>query len=356
MKKRIKRISKVTLLLLYLPVLILFLLSNFAYLFNPHEAPLMGVMGLLFPLFFAVFLAFTGFWVYRGKRIAIWSVLIAATAWIHLPAEVQLFSSKGEDSNLTVMTFNARMWYPYDGSTRAEMIAQVNGFVKDYKPNLLFIQEHRLTGESSEIDLPHRAFKPMYNSSHLGYGVYSTYPISASGFVDFHEERNGYKGVMWADLNINGKTVRAINVHLVNTALTPESYQTLSGSDTELTREQLETEGKDIYRRLTSSYRIRGSQSVELVRFIKDTPYPIVLCGDFNDTPTSHVYGAITDHLDDAFVTAGKGFGDSFNRLNIVPLRIDYIFTSPEIECQSFQIIKSKVSDHKPMVATFTLP
>ena len=84
--------------------------------------------------------------------------------------------------------------------------------------------------------------------------------------------------------------------------------------------------------------------------FIKKSPYPVLVVGDFNDTPQSYTYAQIADNLQDAF--AKKGFGLGITYGGIVPaLRIDYILASPSLPILSHRIFKKEYSDHYPIVA-----
>lgn len=81
---------------------------------------------------------------------------------------------------------------------------------------------------------------------------------------------------------------------------------------------------------------------------------PVILCGDFNDTPISYTRHRVASlGLTDAFRKAGQGFGFSFRR-NAIRVRIDHIFCSKD-----FEPIQAKVdeeapySDHQPISATF---
>ena len=78
--------------------------------------------------------------------------------------------------------------------------------------------------------------------------------------------------------------------------------------------------------------------------------YPIILCGDFNDTPISYTRHTIATHLNDCFVSAGCGLGLSFNRKGF-NLRIDHIMCSDDYEpVRCFVDSEMDASDHYPVV------
>ncbi|MFH0999552.1 MAG: endonuclease/exonuclease/phosphatase family protein, partial [Bacteroidota bacterium] len=82
---------------------------------------------------------------------------------------------------------------------------------------------------------------------------------------------------------------------------------------------------------------------------IKQSPYPVIVCGDFNDTPVSYTYHKMRGQLTDAFINAGNGFGNTYER-KIASFRIDYIFHSPEFDSKNFKVPHLLYSDHFPVV------
>ncbi len=81
---------------------------------------------------------------------------------------------------------------------------------------------------------------------------------------------------------------------------------------------------------------------------MKQSPYKIVICGDFNETPMSYNYNLFYTNYVDAFKNCSKGFG--FSYAGKVPAgRIDYIFHSKELESANFIVQKQVFSDHRAL-------
>ncbi len=53
----------------------------------------------------------------------------------------------------------------------------------------------------------------------------------------------------------------------------------------------------------------RNRQADLLTKAIAESPYPVIVCGDFNDTPASYAYRKISRSLQDCFLQAGAGHG-----------------------------------------------
>ena len=87
---------------------------------------------------------------------------------------------------------------------------------------------------------------------------------------------------------------------------------------------------------------------------VHESPYPVILCGDFNDTPVSYTYHKLSRKLNDAFIGSGIGMGTTF-RGNFPYVRIDYMLYSNDFKAYRYQTGKINWSDHYPVMARFKL-
>ena len=58
---------------------------------------------------------------------------------------------------------------------------------------------------------------------------------------------------------------------------------------------------------------------------------------------------------EDAFAKAGTGTGKTFT-FDFLPLRIDFVLADPVFEVTQFKNYEIYLSDHEPIMASFTLP
>jgi endonuclease/exonuclease/phosphatase family metal-dependent hydrolase len=90
----------------------------------------------------------------------------------------------------------------------------------------------------------------------------------------------------------------------------------------------------------------------------KELNQPVVLMGDFNDSPISVVHSSLRKHFRDAYRAAGKRWGPTF-RAGVIPIRLDYIYVSPGIrvlDCTVRNDALARVaSDHLPVIATIEI-
>ncbi|MCW5870567.1 MAG: endonuclease/exonuclease/phosphatase family protein [Candidatus Eremiobacteraeota bacterium] len=133
-----------------------------------------------------------------------------------------------------------------------------------------------------------------------------------------------------ADLELGGRMVRIYNLHL-------ESYG-------------LGAPG-GVLSKLHAGIQMRSEQAEIVAREVATSPYPVILCGDFNDVPSSYVYRKVLGPLQDGFRTAGRGL--SFTYQGPLPgLRIDYIFCSSELEFTGYRSVNAgNFFDHRWVVA-----
>lgn len=121
---------------------------------------------------------------------------------------------------------------------------------------------------------------------------------------------------------------------------------------------------------ISQAFIIRQQQIESIVRYVNEIELPLIIAGDLNTTEQNYAYSIITNQLQDAWRSAGWGFGHTFGLRNntfrdIRPLtissyfprwllRIDFIFHSDNWTTTEARTGKwDKVSDHRPVVAIF---
>jgi endonuclease/exonuclease/phosphatase family metal-dependent hydrolase len=104
--------------------------------------------------------------------------------------------------------------------------------------------------------------------------------------------------------------------------------------------------------------KIRNWEADNIRLFLKvleanDTP--VIIAGDFNDWSGSYCMNTIRDgKYKDSWWEGGLGFGITYDGWHL-KLRLDHILYSHHFKLENVYVEKSKFSDHRPLVADFTL-
>lgn len=307
-------------------------------------------LGMGFPILIMLNIFCVLFWLYIKKWYFIFSLMCLMMSWSGAGKFIgNPFKSidEVEGTSIKVMTYNTQSGNIHMNKTYEEFIE----LISSSNPDIICFQEINIEYKTFKTVLekyPHYCERP-------GQSILSKYPMEKFGDLKLEKIRTG-NGTLWADINIEGEKIRVYNLHLHSNKITSEVNELSEniGLD-ELNDKENWTVTKGILSQVKHAAKIRAEQSITVKKSINASPYPVVICGDFNDPPQSYTYRKLSENLKDTFIEAGKGLGFTFNG-NIPFLKIDYIFVSPEIHVSSTKNISSKLSDHKPVVSMLVLP
>jgi endonuclease/exonuclease/phosphatase family metal-dependent hydrolase len=174
----------------------------------------------------------------------------------------------------------------------------------------------------------------------------SRFPVVNSGGISFGE-LSSLSG--WADIVVMGDTLRVYILHLASNKITEESEQLIE--EGKLREGRTWIAAGSLVRKYSSATARRARQADVIRGHIDASPYPVIVMGDFNDTPQSYAYATICgETLHDSFVARGSGIGTTYAG-SIPGLRIDYILTDLRIPVMLHEVPKLPYSDHYPVVA-----
>lgn len=182
-----------------------------------------------------------------------------------------------------------------------------------------------------------------------GLAIFSRYPIEWCEPVLYPESLNQS---LVAVLHIQGESVRVFNNHLQTTSVNsvkPRLYQARAeGNAQEGTQAAFQMAFE-----MKRNFVLRADQADYVRQLIDHQSMPVIVCGDFNDTPASYAYHKVKGDLKDGFREAGSGFGYTFRQLKKL-FRIDYVFYSPPFKAIRYDSPNLPFSDHKPVVCVLT--
>ncbi len=334
-----------------------------AYL-APHVSPenfwFIAFFGLAYPVFVFLNLVFVLYWGVQLKKRAFYSLIIILAGGAHLReyAQVSFSDTPKSKKTIKIMSYNVRLFDLYDWShtkgTRNKMLDLIN----NESPDIMCLQEFSTNDSSRQFNNLDTILKfqkainthieysnTSSKKNKYGVAIFSVYPIVADGKIIFDPKSNNI--CIYSDIIINKDTVRVYNVHFQSMHFGYDDYKFVDNVINNKETEELE-KSKNILKRLKRAFIKRSVQTEIVAEHITKSPYPAIVCGDFNDPPVSYTYHTISKNLVDAFVESGNGFGRSYAG-KFPSFRIDYILHSSQYKAYNFRTIREELSDHFPL-------
>jgi endonuclease/exonuclease/phosphatase family metal-dependent hydrolase len=297
------------------------------------------------PLFFILNGLFFIYWALQFKKRMILSglVLLMGITFIN---KFYKFSSKDfpeSEKDFTVMSYNVRLFNVFKWLDRDDVPSEILAFINDKNPDILCIQEF---SPSADIDLkvyPHKYIFMGGNQIKSGQAIFSKFPIIAEGNIVFPNSSNN---VIFADIKKGKDIIRVYNMHLQSIKISPDVNEINDNIDViNQQKSQL------LYHRISKAFKQQQQQAEMFKEHKKDCVYPVIICGDMNNSAFSYVYRDIKGKLKDCFEEAGKGFGATY-KFRYYPARIDYILADEKMKIKQFESFPEFVnSDHYPIMA-----
>jgi endonuclease/exonuclease/phosphatase family metal-dependent hydrolase len=335
------------------------LISYLAVHISPADFTLPAYFGLAYPYLLLLNIIIVIVWAMLLRYEAFISVIVIALGMTHFSNYLKLVKPKGDKAgSFRILSYNIRLFNYFESSKGKGSEKMVLEFLKSQNADIICLQEYFVQGSQSSGEASIRAALGGKYKSHIkvvgwgknkSYGIatFSRYPIVRKGEI-IHPGSSSL--TIYTDIVISKDTFRIYNNHLQSFRLKGMERRFLE----EMTAEENETfeEVRVLSTNLKKGFVRRALQSKALKDHINSSDYPVIVAGDFNDTPVSYSYRKIRKGLNDSFVNAGYGAGFTYKG-NYPPNRIDYILYDDALVNNYFEIIKVKYSDHYPVVAWF---
>lgn len=93
------------------------------------------------------------------------------------------------------------------------------------------------------------------------------------------------------------------------------------------------------------------AQTASLLADVASFDLPTIVAGDFNSTRDTPIHARMRSTLIDAWEAGAQGFGSTVDLLDVLKLRIDYIYSPAALPVIKADIPAVACSDHRPVVA-----
>ena len=325
-------------------------LSYLSPFVDPQDFWIISFFGLTYTFWLGINIIFLLLWILSFKRRGIYNALILIVGFQFITRNVQFSTNKNISSDIKICSFNTHVQQTYNSDNTSVAIDQ---YLTNQKYDVaLLVEWLNNKGNINKIAFPHQHFVNTQEDnlkSAYGLKLVSKHPILNCERIKYNHSTNNL--AVQFDVDVEGQIIRFVGVHLQSNSVSPKDYQTLMHSDL---NNDYKTYAFAFIDRLKKQSQLRTIQTQTILEAIDNSPYPVIILGDFNDTPQSFIYQQFKEGRKDAFVEKGSGWEATY--LKPLPfLRIDYIFYDSELVCTDYQSSTSIKSDHSLIEASFQI-
>ena len=318
---------------------------------NPASHPLIANVGLAFPVFLLLNMAFLAFWLCARKRWALIPVagLLAAFGPVRIYSPLNVRADAPEGC-IKVMQYNVFGFSTWSDTAQP---SEILGYISRQRPDILCMEEMPGGGDKLRIidstlmqTLAHKDTAGMASIA-----LYSRFPIVRKERIPYHTDNQNLSCAFYL-LTAPHDTTIVIANHLEVTGISLEQRSQFKAMlKGQLEKDSAEIESRALWRSLGESARVRAPQADSVAAYIRrHRDKSIILLGDFNDSPLSYVRRRIAQELTDCYVATANGPGISYHYSGFY-VRIDNIFCSDQWMPYGCRVDNSiKASDHYPVV------
>lgn len=317
-------------------------------LLAPKIFPILAVLTLFLPVILFVNLLFFLYWSIQIKRQMLLSGIVLLIGFTFINKTYKFRDdTKIAPSEFSIMSYNVRLFNKFGWSEKETVPIEISDFVKEQNPDFLCIQEYSETKYFDYSNYKYQYFLKKGTKIKTGQAIFSKHKIINTGEIVFPNSDNS---AIFADIKVKKDTFRLYSIHLESLRITTDVSEI--NKDINIINQQ--KSGK-IFKQISKGFKNQQLQSELIIADKKLCKYPIIICGDMNNSAFSYVYQNISGGLQDAFVIAGKGLGKTYN-FKYYPARIDYILADKRFSIQRFENFTDVVdSDHFPIIMKFSL-
>ncbi len=298
---------------------------------------------------------FAGWWVYKGKRYWILSLLLFVLGLGNLRELIGTGSEKQAAQSITVGVYNllgGRHLYDKDKSAFQQ---NMSTFQSCLDVDVLATAEtpaYNLVREELNKTLDSKGVKYHYFPPKTAIAIHSRYPLINPRLIEAFNKTHGLLAAEIVPLS-GGDTLTILAAHLASNHVRLDATRVIK--DAAKARKRAYWTIRDVAINYRRGARNRTSQAQLIARTVEANPHPVILMGDLNDTPLSYTLGTVRRAgLVDAFRQNGQGLGITYPG-TIPGLRIDYVLADPDLSVLAADVVDCGFSDHNATTARLLL-
>ena len=351
--KHIKVILSRIMLAVNIVLAVLLLVSAWGGHINPHTFGWQVSLTLIFPFLVVAVFAFMIAWlvVTSRKWLLSFCTLLLCVCQIRTYCPINM-SQPVPKGSIKVVSYNTYGlgWGQKDSTIHSQMM----DYLRHSDADLLCAQESNYNmGHKQRVEsaVAHWAYRDsvFFEKGGNALTLFSNFPI-----LDRHIVRSSSPNHVCVvyRVKIESDTVVVVNCHFISNAINPADKATYQKIVTISDRDSTSEDILRLGRKVNDAGLRRADQADSLALYLeryKDKP--VIVCGDFNESPLSYVHTRLCRQLNDAYTASGNGPGISYH-LNKMYFRLDNILCSDHWRSFGAKVDnRQKMSDHYPIEA-----
>ena len=326
------------------------IVSYVSLYFPPDKGWLISLAGMAYPWILLGNILLMMFWLFTKPKFILLSLLTILLGFNVASRYFQLSGRTTEDEGIKVVSYNVKHFTGTGRNPSKDLADLIKGFLKETEPDIICLQEVKLRSnhifnlQAAKSEFPSIRHYQYARASGTGGSVTLTrFPIVKMQEIRFENSGNI---AICTDVVANNDTIRIFNIHLQSYRIDPDKYRIIGRQ--RITDEKDLEEVKELSMKYRDAVKMRAKQARVIHEKISSSPYPVIVCGDFNDPPSSYSYQKVRGDLVDSFVDSGRGIGRTYVG-KLPSFRIDYILHSDTFDSYNFKVYDVPYSDHLPV-------
>ena len=328
---------------------------------SPAHWPWLSSFALTFPAYLAVNGLFLLLWLVFRWRYMLVSLAALVLSWGSVRAyfPVNLPNPHPKDC-IKVMSYTVWGFAENDHyKKKNKKFEEVLEYLSRSDADVVCFQEYVYWSnrDGRKVEEALRSNWPYIDSVHVGnenfMGICSRYPIVGREIIMKYYYTHGAVAYR---LKVGEDTVTVINSHFVSNHLSDNDKTMYKQMVKQPRSRSWFSNLRYLGRKLGRSGALRAVQVDSVAAYVAGhCDRPLILCGDFNESPVSYSHYSLTRHLRDAYAATATGPGVTYHEADLY-FRLDNILCSKHWKPYSAYVdTHIATSDHYPLVAYLQL-
>jgi endonuclease/exonuclease/phosphatase (EEP) superfamily protein YafD len=246
--------------------------------------------------------------------------------------------------DLTVMTWNVRRFWGGEDKARTPY-ACVALVLATWKPQVVVLQEVTIDdlatlSSTTDLSCAHATYSASDDADSAGLAICTrgdAWEITMDKARPYTASEDWQ--YLFTELGSGDRRVNVMAVHLHPYRVLHDPMNAVANAST----------------RVPIAAQAQQEQTRALLDRVAALSDPTLVAGDFNSTRDTPLHARIRRYLVDTWEQGATGFVGTVTLLERLPLRIDYIYATPDLLTVDSQVPTVDCSDHRPVISTVRL-